>query len=297
MNRRTFLQSTGSALAAAALSRPSLAAADEARPFLKKAVNLNMVSVPGGSILDRFKAAREAGFEALEVNRPDAQSLDELLEARAATGMEIAGVICSTHWGKPLSSPDPAVVEAGLKGARLALRDAAELGCTRLLLVPGVVTREVRYDQCWQRAQEAIKKLLPDAEKAKCRIGIENVWNQFIMSPLEAARFVDELASPWAGWHLDLGNLVTYGWPEHWVRILGPRICNLHIKEFSRKKRDAEGLWKGFAVELGEGDNDWPATVKALAEVGYRGAAIAEVPGGDAARLKFLAGRMDQILA
>ena len=114
---------------------------------------------------------------------------------------------------------------------------------------------------------------------------------------MSAMRFVDEIGSPWVGWHLDLGNLITYGWPEHWVHILGPRVFNLHIKEYSRKKRDKEGPYKGFQVELGEGDNDWPATMKALDAIGYTGFGILEVPGGDATRLKFLADRTDQIFA
>ena len=293
MNRRTFLHTSAAALAATALSRAQDAAK---KRKLKKAVNLGMVN-RGSSVMDRFKMAKDAGFDGLELNRPDAIPLDELIQARDATGLEIAGIICSTHWGKPLSSPDPAVVEAGMKGLKLALADAAELHCTRMLLVPGVVNKQVSYDDCWKRAAENIKRALPDAEKAGCKIAVENVWNNFIMDPMSAARFVDEIGSPWVGWHLDLGNLITYGWPEQWARILGPRVFNLHIKEYSRKKRDAEGLWKGFDVELGEGDNDWPATMKALDDIAYNGYGIAEVGGGDMTRLKFLAERMDKIFA
>ena len=117
------------------------------------------------------------------------------------------------------------------------------------------------------------------------------------MDPMSAARFVDDLGSPWAGWHLDLGNLITYGWPEQWVRVLGPRVFNLHIKEFSRKKRDEKGSYAGFGVELMEGDDDWPSVMKALDEIGYEGYGILEVRGGDAERLKFLAERTDKIFA
>ena len=293
MNRRLFLQTTAAALASTALTRAQDATK---KRTLKKAVNLGMIG-GGGSVEDRFKMAKEAGFDGLELNRPEEIPLDVLLKAKEATGLEIAGIICSTHWGKPLSSPDAAVVEAGMKGLKLALADAAELRCPRMLLVPGVVNKQVSYDDCWKRAVENIKRALPEAEKANCRIAIENVWNNFIMDPVSAARFVDEIGSPWAGWHLDLGNLVTFGWPEQWVRILGPRVFNLHIKEYSRKKRDGEGFGKGFNVELGEGDNDWPATMQALDDIAYKGYGIAEVGGGDAARLKFLAERMDKIFA
>ena len=298
MNRRHFLQSTGAALAAATLT--PLASAQNApakkRP-LKKAVNLGMAKAPGASVMDRFKMIKDAGFDGVELNRPDAIPLDEILKARDATGLEIAGVICSTHWGKPLSANEPEVVAAGVKGLRLALAEAGELGCPKLLLVPGVVKKDISYDDCWKRSVTQIKEAVPYAEKAKCKIGIENVWNQFIIDPMSAARFVDEIGSPWVGWHLDFGNLVTYGWPEHWTRILGPRVINLHIKEYSRKKRDAEGPYKGFQVELGEGDNDWAATMKAVDDIGYQGYGILEVPGGDATRLKFLAERTDQLFA
>ena len=293
MNRRIFLKTTAAALASTALTH---AQESSKKRSLKKAVNLGMVG-GGGSVEDRFKRAKDAGFDGLELNRPDEIPIDVLIKARDASGLEIAGIICSTHWGKPLSSPDPAVVEAGMKGLKLALADAAELRCTRLLLVPGVVNKQVSYDDCWKRAVENIKRALPDAEKAKCKICIENVWNSFIIDPMSAARFVDEIGSPWVGWHLDFGNLITFGWPEQWARILGPRVQNLHIKEFSRKKRDAEGFGKGFNVELGEGDNDWPATMKALDDIAYHGYGIAEVGGGDETRLKFLSERMDKIFA
>jgi len=300
MNRRTFLQSTGAVLAASAL--PPLASAQDTavkkRP-LKKAVNLGMVKgAPGATIADRFKIARDAGFDGLELNLPDdALTVDILQQAKAASGLEIAGIICTPHWAFPLSDPEPGKRERTVRGLQLALQQGGELGCTRVLLVPGVVNKQVDHAQCWQRSVEGIKRCTDAAEKAKCHIAVENVWNQFIMDPLSAARFVDEIGSPWVGWHLDFGNLVTYGWPEHWVRILGPRVINLHIKEFSRKKRDSEGLAKGFQVELGEGDNDWPATMKALDEIKYAGWGILEVPGGDATRLKFLAERTDQLFA
>ena len=292
MTRRTFLATTAATLAATAFAQDTAK-----KRKLKKAVNLGMAKADGASVADRFKMIRDAGFDGIELNRPDAVPIDEILKARDASGLEIAGIICTTHWGKPLSSGDPAVVEAGMKGLKLALSEAAELGCKKLLLVPGVVNKSVSYDECWKRSVEAIKRAVPDAEKAKCAICIENVWNNFIMDPLSAARFVDEIGSPWVGFHLDLGNLVTYGWPEHWVRTLGKRVLNLHIKEYSRKKRDAEGLWKGFNVELGEGDNDWPATMKALDDIAYDGYGILEVGGGDAARLKFLAERTDTLFA
>jgi L-ribulose-5-phosphate 3-epimerase len=293
MNRRTFIRTTAVSLAGTAF----VAAQDgpKKKRSIRKAVNLNMIK--GSPTLAQFEMAKEAGFDGLELNRPDALPIDELIKAREATGLKFAGIICTTHWGKPLTHNDPAVREQGMRGLKLALQEAGELGCERLLLVPGVVNKEVSYADAWSRSMSAIKEAALFAEKAKCKIAVENVWNQFLLSPLEAARFVDEIGSPWVGWHFDIGNVITFGWPEQWIRTLGKRILNLHIKEYSRKKRDAEGFGKGFNVELGEGDVGWPDVMKALDEIGYDGWGIAEVPGGDATRLKFLAERMDKLFA
>jgi L-ribulose-5-phosphate 3-epimerase len=296
MNRRSFLAASTAALASSALAQGP--AANLQKRHLKKAVNLGMArGEKGASVLDRFKMIQDAGFDGVELNRPDAEPLDDILKARDATGLAIANVICSTHWGKPLSHPDAAVREQGVRGLKLALKEAGELACPTVLLVPAVVNKEVSYADAYTRSQESIRSVLPDAEAAKAKIAIENVWNQFLLSPLEAARYVDEFKSPWVGWHFDIGNVITYGWPEQWINILGKRILTLHIKEFSRKKQEAEGLHKGFGVELGEGDVGWPAVMKALDAIEFRGWSVLEVGGGDAARLKFLAERTDQLFA
>ena len=293
MNRRDFLTTT-----AAALAGTALAPAQTPGATLKKAVNLGMIKGPeGASIADRFKMARDAGFEGVELNLPDEKlSVEILQDAKKQSGLEIAGIICTPHWSFPLSDPDPGKRERTVRGLQLALQQGGELGCKRVLLVPGVVNAQVNYEQCWERAVEGIKRCIETAEKSKCHIAVENVWNQFIMNPMEAARFVDTCQSPWVGWHFDIGNCVVYGWPEHWPQILGKRILNLHIKEFSRKKANDEGLRKGFGVELGEGDVNWPVLMQAIRETGYNGYAIAEVGGGDAARLQFLSERMSKLI-
>jgi hexulose-6-phosphate isomerase len=203
----------------------------------------------------------------------------------------------SAHWSSPLSDPNPEVRARGMEGLKTALRDAKKLGCSSVLLVPAVVKKDVSYADAYTRSQAEIRKVVPLAEELGVTIAIENVWNQFLLSPLEAARYVDEFNSPRVGWHFDVGNLVNYGWPEQWIRILGKRIAKVHVKEFSRSKRDKEGLWKGFEVELLAGDCDWPAVMKALDDIGYQGWLIAEISGGDAQRLKTIAELMDRILA
>ena len=166
-----------------------------------------------------------------------------------------------------------------------------------MLLVPAVVNKEIAYDDAYKRSQAEIRKAIPLAEELGVKIACENVWNHFLLSPLEAARYVDEFKSPAIGWHFDVGNILNYGWPEQWIRILGPRIQKFHIKEFSRKKRDSEGLWKGFDVKLLEGDNNWPAVMKAVDDIGYHGWVMTEQPGGDTPEgLKDLADRLGKIL-
>jgi hexulose-6-phosphate isomerase len=197
-----------------------------------------------------------------------------------------------------LSHPDPKVREEGLEALKQTLRDAKRYGATSVLLVPAVVNEEVSYADAYNRSQEQIRKAVPLAEELGVKIAIENVWNQFLLSPMEAARYVDEFNSPAVGWHFDVGNIINYGWPEQWIQILGKRIQKLHIKEFSRKKRNEQGLWKGFDVALLEGDDNWPAVMKALDDIGYGGWGIAEQGGGDSqAGLQDLSDRLTRIFS
>jgi hexulose-6-phosphate isomerase len=300
--RRDFIRSGSVALAAATLAPFALDSASPAlaqtakKRTLKKAIHLGMIS-GDQSVLDKFKLAKDLGFDGLEVNGPNDPQKAEILKAREATGLEIASVMDSVHWADTLSDPDAAVRARGLEGLKNCLRDCKAYGCSSVLLVPGVVNKNVSYDQVYERSQAEIRKAVPLAEELGVRIAIENVWNQFLLSPMEAARYVDDFKSAAVGWHFDVGNIINYGWPEQWIHILGKRIEKIHVKEFSRAKRDKEGLWKGFGVELLEGDNDWLAVMKALDDVGYHGWMIAEIGGGGAERLKDIAARMDKINA
>ena len=301
MQRREFLKTGAGALALAALAphilaeagNPSGAAAVK-RP-LKRGIMWATVGVKG-TVLEKMKAIKEAGFDGVEMmSHMDA---DEVLRARDATGLLIPSVCGRDHWGKPLTHPDPKVRAEGVEALKQTLRDAKRYGASSVLLVPGVVSKEVAYNEAYERSQAEIRKALPLAQELGVSIAIENVWNHFLLSPLEAARYVDEFNSPAVGWQFDVGNILNYGWPEQWIRILGPRIKVIHIKEFSRKRRDNEGLWKGFEVKLLEGDNNWPAVMKAVDEIGYRGWAITEQGGGDSPEgLKDLVVRLDKILA
>jgi L-ribulose-5-phosphate 3-epimerase len=294
-NRRQFLKQSA-VFAAAALATPPLLAADSnSHRKIPKGIMYATVGVKG-SVMEKFQQVKEAGFEGIEAMSHMNQ--DEVLKARDATGLKVPSVCGSKHWDKTLSHPKESVRAEGVQALLQTLRDAKAYGARSVLLVPGVVNKDVSYDQCYQRSQEQIRKALPLAEELKVKIAIENVWNNFLLSPLEAARYLDEFNSPWVGWHFDVGNVITYGWPEQWIRILGKRIVTLHIKEFSREKSREQGLGKGFDVEFLKGSNDWHSIMTALDEVGFNGWGIAEQGGaGSLEGLKKLSGEMDRIFA
>jgi hexulose-6-phosphate isomerase len=273
-----------------------LHAAEAKKPPHTKAVKFGMVKETG-SMLDKFKLLKELGFDGVELNSPNGFDRDEVLKARDESGLPIHGVVNSLHWKCPLSHADPGIRAKCVESIQTALRDAKAYGATSMLLVPAKVDATTPYDKAYTRSQAGIRKVIPLAEELGIRILIENVWNNFLLSPLEMARYIDELESRMIGSYFDVGNIVRSGWPEQWIRILGKRIVKLDIKEYSRKKRDNEGLWKGFQVELLEGDCNWPVVMEALREIGYSGWATAEIPGGDRARLKDIAERMDRIFA
>ncbi|MCC6234519.1 MAG: sugar phosphate isomerase/epimerase [Verrucomicrobiales bacterium] len=298
MSRRGFLARSATAAAAVSLTArgalPAAAAAGASRP-LKKAIMYGTIGA-GTTVMEKLKAVAEAGFEGVEPN--GGMDQDEVLRGLEATGLKAASVCCHTHWAKPLSDPTPPAREVGLEGLRQSLRDAKRYGAESVLLVPAVVNEHVSYAQAWDRSVAEIRKAVPLAEELGVTIAIENVWNQFLLSPLEAARYVDEFNSPRVKWHFDIGNVVVYGYPEQWIRILGKRIHRLHLKEYSRTKADKEGRWAGFDVEFLKGSNDWPAIMKALDEIGYSGWAIAEQGGGGSpAGLRKLSDEISRIFA
>ncbi|GAB4154246.1 MAG: sugar phosphate isomerase/epimerase [Planctomycetota bacterium] len=257
-----------------------------------KAVKIGMVAA-GSTLAEKFAILKRAGFDGVELDSPSGLDLDEVLAAKKETGLEIPGVVDSAHWQKPLSDPDASVRAEGLKALRKAMTDCKACGGTSVLLVPAVVTKKVPYWDAWWRSQQEIRKVLPLAAELEVRILIENVWNRFLLGPTELARYVDELASPWVGIHFDAGNLVQFGYPEHWVPILGHRIHKVDVKDYVRGKAN----YDGFGVKLNEGETDWPAVVAALRAIGYRGWFTAEMAGGDEAYLADLASRMDRFLA
>ena len=169
------------------------------------------------------------------------------------------------------------------------LRSAHAMGAETVLLVPAIVTETVGYGDAYKRSQENIRKLLPLAEEMRVVIAVENVWNKFLLSPLEFARYVDQFDSPWVKAYFDVGNVIIFGFAQDWIRTLGKRIVKIHLKDFKRS---------GYKwTNLLEGDVNWVEVRKALAEIGYRGFLTTELSGGDEAYLTDLAKRIDRIIA
>lgn len=293
IDRRQFLAASATALAATALSGTGAQAADT-KLKLRKAVKLSMV---GGDdpLVKKFKMLKEIGFEGIDIDR--ALDTKEVIKARDESGLIVHGVVDYVHWGQSLSDPDPEVRAKGVEVLKQCLKDAKTYGGTSVLLVPAVVKKDVSYAEAYTRSQAEIRKALPTAEEQGIQILFENVWNSFLLSPLETARYIDEFDSPWVGSYFDVGNVIRYGWPEHWIHTLGKRIVKLDIKEYDRKIAGDEGVYKGFKAELGDAADgcDWPAVLTALKAIGYSGWGTAEVAGGDKARLTDVSKRMDKI--
>jgi len=297
MNRRQFTKNT--VIASTILSVGTLPGFSNlltpATRSMKRGIMWGSIGM-GKTILEKFQLAKQAGFEGIE----PMSHLDrnEVLKARDATGLPVPSVCGAMHWKLPLSDPDPKIREEGIAALKVSLEDAAAYGADTVLLVPGRVTDTVSYDECWNRSVEELKKAVPLAEKLKVKIAIENVWNNFLLSPMEAASFVDQFKSLYVGWYFDCGNILVYGWPEQWIKILGKRIAKVHIKEYSRKIADTQGKGAGFNVKLLEGDVNWPVVMKAFDDIGYNGWTTIEQPGGETKEgLKDLCDRLKKIHA
>ncbi|MBR9998708.1 MAG: sugar phosphate isomerase/epimerase [Cyclobacteriaceae bacterium] len=301
MNRKKFIQ-TSLGMAGAGMVSPSLFASGPEitgknimnRTEIKKSLKFGMVQ-EDISIEEKFRMLKDLGFDGVEMDSPNELNNRDIITARDRTGLEIPGVVNSVHWKSPLSDPDEQVRRACFDSMITALDDCKEYGGTTVLLVPGVVNADVSYEDAYLRSQQEIRKLIPHAEETGVKIAIENVWNNFLISRREAARYLDEINSPVVGWYFDVGNIVRYGWPEHWIRTLNRRILKLDVKEYSREKQRNEGISKGFDVELMEGDCNWPVVNKSLEEIGYNGWASAEVPGGNRKRIEQISMLMDKI--
>jgi hexulose-6-phosphate isomerase len=300
-NRRSFLKllaaavgTTGQARSAYARQTASPPVAQDRPATIRKSVLISLLP-KDRTYAERFAIAREAGFEAIEMQTVSRdEEAVEIREASRKAGLRVHSVMNMDHWRLPLSSNDPDVVSRSVRGMETSLRNALLWGADAVLLVPAVVDATTSYGDAWTRSQRVIReRLLPVARDVKVIIAIEEVWNKFLLSPLEFARYIDDFESPWVRAYFDVGNVVLYAYPQDWIRTLGPRIAKIHLKDFNFDRPNGRFTWKN----IGEGDIDWAEVRRALTQIGYAGYVTTEVAGGDAAYLKDLAGRVDRFLA
>lgn len=230
-----------------------------------------------------FEVSRDAGYDAVELNvyEPGGVGLTldstpeeaaEIARMAKSYGLQLRSLSTGLMWKSPLSSEDADVRAQGRAVIIKMMQLAQAMEIDSILVVPGVVNTGTSYDVCYERSQKELKVLAADAEKYGVRLGIENVWNKFLLSPLEMARYIDEIDSPYVGAYFDVGNVLLYGFPEQWIRILGHRIFRVHVKDF----RTAVGNGNGF-VSLLEGNVNWHEVRKALQEIGYTDTIVAEL--------------------
>jgi hexulose-6-phosphate isomerase len=288
MQRRSFLKYAAALTAGTGLLRNSTPAQSEQKSAnMRKALQLGML--PGElSDADKFKLAKKCGFDGIEASpMSDLDAAGKLGALARQAGVPIHSIVYG-GWQAPFSDPSPEVINKGLAGMQTALRSANALGAEAVLLVPAIVTETVGYGDAYRRSQEHIRKLLPLAEEMRVIIAVENVWNKFLLSPLEFARYVDEFDSPWLKAYFDIGNVIIFGFAQDWIRTLGKRIVKIHLKDFKRS---------GYKwTNLLDGDVNWPHVRRALDEIGYSGYLTPELSPGDETYLTDLSKRIDRIL-
>ena len=286
ISRRDFL-GTSAALLPAVAAAPDSASAQESAS-ITKAILISMLpkELP---YLDRFKLAVDIGFKEMEVQTVDSD--DEAAKIKNAAdkaGLRIHSVMNQAHWSYPLSSPNPQEVATSMLGMQASLQQAKFYGADAVLLVPAVVRDDTTYEQAWVRSQEQIRALIPLAERVDVIIAIEEVWNKFLLTARDFVQYIDEFEHPLIQGYVDVGNMVHYGVPQHWIRQVGKRIVKVHLKDYVRRTRQF--------VNLGDGDINWEEVRKAFADVGYTGTATVELKAGDRAYLEDVSRRVNRLL-
>ncbi|MFC5653314.1 sugar phosphate isomerase/epimerase family protein [Paenibacillus solisilvae] len=245
---------------------------------------INQWCFPEGTSLEKiFNTCQKAGYDAVELNLYEPGGIGLTMDTTAVEaeaigamarkfGLQLRSLSTGLLGKYQLSSNDEAVREMGRNAIKKQLQLAGVLGIDTILVIPGRVNEQVSYDVCYKRSQEELLKILPDVEANKIYLGIENVWNKFLQSPLEMAQYIDELNSPYAAAYYDVGNTLILGFPDQWIRILGHRIKKVHVKDFKANV----GNYNGF-VPLMAGDVPWTRVREALQEIGYTDVLTAEL--------------------
>jgi hexulose-6-phosphate isomerase len=294
MRRREFL-----AVAAA----PALAAGSP--QFIKSICSV--IFPPNTPLPECFKRAKAAGFDAIEIRMSEEVSLDSTPDQmkQLADDAHKAGVMIASMWVSrplsqhPINSPDPGVRAQGVAALEKSIELAKYANCAALLIYPARLGSGAKLEyssqDTWDRVSDAFRQVIPSAERAKVILTPENVWNKFLLSPLEMRAFVDQFHSPWLQTHFDIGNCMQYGYPEDWILTLGSRIKRIHVKDYKLSTRGEQGRF----VDLLEGDVNWKAVMAALVKVGYHGTLSPEIgyKSSDPEQINKVSQALDKILA
>lgn len=252
---------------------------------MKKGISI--WSFAGGTVRENMKLAKDAGFDGIELALDETGEVslestkEEILAIRAygeELGLEFYSIASGLYWSYNYTSANEENVKKAKAVTRKQLEVASWLGCDTILVVPGAVEvafdpgEVVEYDVAYERALAALKELAPYAEELKVSIGIENVWNRFLLSPVEMAKFIDKVGSDWVGSYFDVGNVLYIGYPEHWIKILNKRIKKVHFKDYRRAAGDLYGF-----VDLLAGEVNWPAVMEQFKKIGYDGWVTSEM--------------------
>ncbi len=251
-------------------------------------------SLPGGSTEARFKLAKEAGFDGVEIGTLE-DDADRIQTKQIATQyqLEVFSVMNSKHWACPLSDSDDAVRAESRAGMLDSVGTATAVGADTVLLVPAVVNETTSYEAAYERSQAEIRKLIPDAADKGVTIALENVWNKFLLSPMEFCQYLDEFESDTITAYFDVGNIVLYGYPQHWICSLGNRISKVHVKGFNAEERRFTYLIEDCTI-------DWNAVMTALEDISYDDYITAELPvdkDNPDGRVHGISDDMDRIIA
>jgi len=292
LTRRAFCRVVAGAAAASVVGptlAPAATAEGEFAGRIYKAVKVSMITgeMP---LLDKFRLAKDVGFEGISLFAPDRFDVNEAIDARDKTGLEIHNVNNAVHWKQRLSDPDPVVRAESLAATMDTIRFAHAVGASSMLQVVGKVTdpENENHEQVWERSVAELRKAIPLAARLGVRILCENVGNGFCTEPEQWNAYLDEFASPWVGAFFDIGNHHSYGGADRWARELGTRTVKLDVKGHDSKKQKN--------CNILEGDIDWSAVRRELAAIQFTGWATCEVRGGDRDRLRQVVERMDEVL-
>lgn len=249
--------------------------------------------LPGETVEEHFTQAKALGFDCVEIpTLRTPEDRERYLKAAQAAGIRIPSVMNNDHWAVPFSDPDPAVRAKGMLCLQQSLDTAVAVGADTVLVVPAVVTPSVRFEDAWLRSQLELRSILPAFAEKHVYMAIEDVGNKILLSAPEMKRYIEELGSPWAVAYFDVGNIVNYGFPQHWILSLGSLIKKVHVKGYDAKTRMA-------TPDLLSGTIDWPAVMAAFRMIGYDDIITAELKGvGDTAveRCRNISQDMDSLL-